>query len=161
MDFGGGTLDLCVLERAAGGHFRVAATHGIALGGDHIDQRLFRTLLSPLLGKGERWRRRGEYGDIDTVFPFEDYEKLLVNWAVTYLLNQNRYTATVQDCIDRGGAARFKFRRLRDLIQQNLGYLVFQAIKEFKARLSTRPKPFWTFRKSTWKCGSPAPSSRR
>ena len=136
VDFGGGTLDFCVLERTGSGGFRVVATHGIALGGDHIDQRLFRELLFPLLGKGERWRRRGEYSDIDTAFPFEDYEDLLVNWAVTYMLNQNRYTAAVQDCIEHGGAARFKFRRLRELIQQNLGYVVFQAIKDFKARLS-------------------------
>ena len=59
-----------------------------------------------------------------------------MNWAVTYVLNQNRYTAAVQDCVNRGGAAGIKFRRLRELIQQNLGYVVFQAIKEFKARLS-------------------------
>ena len=141
VDFGGGTLDFCILERLRANddlpRMRVVATHGIALGGDHIDQRLFRELLFPLLGKGERWRRRGESGVIDTVFPFEDYEELLVNWAVTYLLNQNRYTTAVQDCIDQGGAARFKFRRLRELIQQNFGYLVFQAIKDFKEQLST------------------------
>ena len=146
VDFGGGTLDFCVLERVAGRRaasadvgkhrFRVVTTHGIALGGDHIDQRMFRELLFPLLGKGERWKRRGEYGEIDTLFPFEDYEDLLVNWAVTYLLNQNRYTEAVQRRIDQGGEARIKFRRLRELIQQNLGYLIFQAIKDCKARLS-------------------------
>ena len=137
VDFGGGTLDFCVLQRAPGSRFRVVTTHGVALGGDHIDQRLFRELLFPLLGKGERWKRRGERGVIDTAFPFDDYEELLVNWAVTYLLNQNRYTAAVQDCIVRGGEARVKFGRLRELIQQNLGYVVFQAIKDFKARLSS------------------------
>lgn len=144
VDFGGGTLDFCVLRRARSAApsqatpqgFEVVATHGIALGGDHIDQRLFRQLLFPLLGKGERWRRRGEYGDIDTLFPFEDYEELLVNWAVTYLLNQNRYTSAVQQRIDAGGPGRVKFRRLRELIQQNLGYVVFQAIRAFKAELS-------------------------
>ena len=142
VDFGGGTLDFCVLRRsersgAAAARFQVVATHGIALGGDHIDQRLFRKLLFPLLGQGERWRRPGEYEDIDTLFPFEDYEELLVHWPTTYLLNQNRYTQAVQQCIASGGAARIKFRRLRELIQQNLGYLVFQAIKRFKAQLST------------------------
>ena len=136
VDFGGGTLDFCVLERTPGNRFRVVNTHGIGLGGDHIDQRLFRELLFPLLGKGERWRRPGEYGDIDTAFPFEDYEEFLVNWPVTYLLNQNRYTTAVQDCIDHGGPGRMKFRRLRELIEQNLGYVVFQAIKDFKALLS-------------------------
>lgn len=135
VDFGGGTLDFCILERTPANRFRVVNTHGIGLGGDHIDQRLFRELLFPLLGKGERWRRPGEYGDIDTEFPFDEYEEFLVNWPVTYLLNQNRYTTAVKDCIDHG-PERTKFRRLRELIEQNLGYVVFQAIKEFKARLS-------------------------
>lgn len=137
VDFGGGTLDFCVLAGAARAGFRVVATHGIGLGGDHIDQRLFRELLFPLLGKGERWRRPGEYGDIDTLFPFADYEDLLLNWAVTYLLNQNRYLSAVQSRVAQEDAGRIKFRRLLELIQQNLGYVAFQAIRDFKARLST------------------------
>ena len=135
LDFGGGTLDFCVLRRA-GRRFEVVATHGIALGGDHIDQRLFRKLLFPLLGKGETWRRRGMDREIETRFPFEDYEELLVNWAVTYTLNQNKYTTAVMDCIEQGGASARKFRRLRELIKHNLSYVMFQAIKDFKAELS-------------------------
>lgn len=136
LDFGGGTLDFCVLKRT-GQTFEVVTTHGIALGGDHIDQRLFRTLLFPLLGKGERWRRRGMDREIETQFPFEDYEDLLLNWAVTYTLNQNKYTTPVFDCIEQGGPGAVKFKRLRELIAQNLSYVVFQAIKDFKAELST------------------------
>jgi len=135
LDFGGGTLDFCVLRRAAT-DFQVVTTHGIALGGDHIDQRLFRELLFPLLGKGERWRRRGMDREIETPFPFEDYEELLINWAVTYTLNQNKYTTPVMDCVEQGGPGAVKFRRLRELIKQNLSYVVFQAIKDFKAELS-------------------------
>ena len=140
VDFGGGTLDFCVLRRTGGepfgANFQVMTTHGIALGGDHIDQRVFRELLFPLLGKGERWKRRGEDREIETLFPFEDYEDLLLNWAVTYLLNQNKYTTPVLECIERSGPAKLKFRRLRELIQHNYSYLVFQAIKAFKAELS-------------------------
>ena len=137
VDFGGGTLDFCVLERRSGSDFSVVATHGIALGGDHLDQRIFSRLLFPLLGKGERWRRRGtDRQEIETKFPFEHYEDLLLNWAVTYLLNQNRYTTPVLECISQGGEARLKFRRLRELIQQNYSYLAFQGIKDFKAELS-------------------------
>ena len=136
VDFGGGTLDFSIL-RATQDDFDVIATHGVALGGDHIDQRLFRTLLFPALGKGEIWRRRGfDKEEIETRFPFEDYEDLLLNWAVTYLLNQNKYTTPMMDCIDRGGPGAHKFRRLRELIQQNLSYTVFQSIKDFKAALS-------------------------
>ena len=118
----------------------MVTTHGIALGGDHIDQRLFRTLLFPLLGKGERWKRRGMDREIETHFPFEDYEDLLLNWAVTYTLNQNKYTTPVFDCIEQGGSGAVKFKRLRELISQNLSYVVFQAIKDFKAELSSAPE---------------------
>ncbi|MDA1076454.1 MAG: Hsp70 family protein [Proteobacteria bacterium] len=135
VDFGGGTLDFCVLRHTQES-FDVIATHGVGLGGDHIDQRLFRELLFPLLGKGETWRRRGMDREIETRFPFEDYEDLLLNWAVTYTLNQNRFTTPVLDRIEQGGAAAIKFGRLRDLIQLNLSYLVFQEIKFFKAELS-------------------------
>lgn len=135
LDFGGGTLDFCVLRRR-GDDFDVVTTHGIAIGGDHIDQRLFRELLFPLLGKGERWRRKGFDREIETAFPFEEYEDLLVNWAVTYTLNQNKYTTPVMDCIEQGGPAMHKFRRLRDLIKHNYSYLVFQELKEMKAALS-------------------------
>ncbi|MCZ6658976.1 MAG: Hsp70 family protein [Gammaproteobacteria bacterium] len=136
VDFGGGTLDFCVLRRK-GQRFDVVTTHGVALGGDHIDQLLFRKLLFPLLGKGETWKRRGMDREIETRFPFEDYEDLLLNWAVTYTLNQNRFTTAVMDCIEQGGKGAHKFRRLRELIKQNFSYLVFQEIKDFKAKLST------------------------
>ena len=135
VDFGGGTLDFSVLRQTASG-FDVVTTHGVAIGGDHIDQRLFRELLFPLLGKGETWRRRGIDREIVTLFPFDEYEELLLNWAVTYLLNQNRFTTPVMDCLEQGGPAALKFRRLRELIKQNYGYLVFQALKDLKARLS-------------------------
>ena len=137
VDFGGGTLDFCILRRDQGNTFEVLTTHGIALGGDHIDQRIFRRLLFPLLGKGERWHRRGTDRMIETAFPFEDYEDLLLNWTVTYLLNQNKYTTPVLEKLKQGDGSSKKFRRLRELIQQNLSYIVFQRIKEFKAELSS------------------------
>lgn len=135
VDFGGGTLDLCVL-RLQGQEFSVVATHGIGLGGDHIDQLLFRSLLFPLLGKGERFRRKGEDREIETLFPFEEYEELLLNWAVSYRLNQNRYTTPLMQRIEQGDPAAVKFRRLYELIKRNYSYLVFQSIKDLKVALS-------------------------
>jgi len=135
VDFGGGTLDLCVLQRR-GEEFSVLATHGIGLGGDHLDQTLFRELLFPLLGKGERWRRAGEDREIETLFPFEEYEELLLNWAVSYMLNQNRYTAPILSRLQTEDDATLKFRRLYDLIKNNHSYLVFQTLKDLKATLS-------------------------
>lgn len=138
LDFGGGTLDLCVLVRRSDGSFHVVGTKGIGLGGDHIDQRLFETLLFGMLGKGEIWRRRGEDRDIETLFPFENYEPMLLNWGITYMLNQNRFTAPLFDCIEHGsGTAKSKFQRLLELIQYNHGYVVFQKLKDLKVALSS------------------------
>ncbi len=136
VDFGGGTLDLSVVEYE-GVEFRVLATAGISLGGDHIDQLIFRELLFPLLGKGEIWSRIVDGQLVENEFPFEEYEDKLLNWAVTYTLNQNHYRAKVADCISKGGPAAEKFERLDDLITHNYSYLVFQAIKDAKARLSS------------------------
>ena len=106
--------------RRQGQDFEVVATHGIGLGGDHLDQLLFRQLLFPHLGKGQVWRRRGFDREIEARFPFEDFEELLVNWAITYTLNQNRYTTPVMECIAAGGPGLKQFERLRDVIKHNL-----------------------------------------
>lgn len=137
VDFGGGTLDLCVLRRNHS-DFEVIATHGIGLGGDHIDQLLFKELLFPLLGKGERWRRAGEDREIETAFPFEEYEDLLLNWAISYMMNQNKFTTQLKQRIEYNDEAAIKFQRLYDLIKNNYSYLVFQALKDLKVELSEK-----------------------
>lgn len=135
VDFGGGTLDLSVMK-FSGLAFDVLSTAGASLGGDHIDQLIFKELLFPLLGKGEIWSRVKDGRMIENEFPFDEFEDKLLNWAVTYILNQNRYRAKVADCIRKGGPAAEKFERLDDLITHNYSYLVFQAIKDAKAELS-------------------------
>lgn len=135
VDFGGGTLDLSVVHYS-GTEFEVLATDGLSLGGDHIDQLIFSELLFPLLGKGAMWSRVVDGQLITNEFPFEEFENYLLNWAVTYTLNQNRYRSKVVDCIKNGGDMAVKFQRLDDLITHNYCYIVFQAIKTAKAELS-------------------------
>ncbi len=137
FDFGGGTLDMS-LVKYDGIDFAVLATDGLPLGGDHIDQLIFRELLFPALGKGEMWSRLVDGERIENYFPFEEFEDGLLNWAVTYTLNQNRYRSKIADCISQGGETAVKFERLEDLITHNYNYMVFQAIKDAKAELSTR-----------------------
>jgi len=50
VDFGGGTLDFSVLKRRES-EFDVIGIHGVALGGDHIDQCLFRSIFFRSWGK--------------------------------------------------------------------------------------------------------------
>jgi hypothetical chaperone protein len=136
VDFGGGTLDLC-LVRGAGATLEVEAVHGIALGGDKIDQAIFRELIFPLLGKGEKWSRIVDGRRIETEFPFWKYEKYLLNWQVSYALNQNKFTTPLIEQMKSTGERALKFVRLYDLITNNAAFEVFQAIKQTKERLSS------------------------
>ena len=135
LDFGGGTLDFCILQRE-GESFQVLATHGVALGGDKIDQTIFREVIFPLLGKGERWSRIVDGERIDTLFPFSEFEELLLNWPVSYILNQNKYTASVIQRMSQHDLAAEKFKRLYELISQNYSYQVFESIRACKIGLS-------------------------
>jgi hypothetical chaperone protein len=136
VDFGGGTLDLCVVGYD-GLKFEVLATGGGALGGDRIDQLIYRHLLFPLLGKGEIWSRQVDGKLVETPFPFQEFEEPLLNWAITHTLNQNQYKHKVIACIASGGPAAVKFERLLDLINYNYSHNCLQAIKKAKAELST------------------------
>jgi hypothetical chaperone protein len=135
VDFGGGTLDLCVI-RCRDASLEVESIHGIALGGNAIDQAIYRVLLFPLLGKGRTWRRVVEGRPLKTEFPFWIYEDRLLNWQVTYTLNQNRYTTPLLDQIRQGDESAKPFERLYHLIAQNYGYETFRAVRTLKEQLS-------------------------
>jgi hypothetical chaperone protein len=115
------------------------STAGADLGGDRIDQLIFRRMLFPLLGDGETWSRQIEGRTVETRFPFNEYEEGILNWAITHTLNQNRYKTRLTELIAAGGEASIKFQRLKDLINYNYSYSVFSAIKKAKAELSSQP----------------------
>ena len=119
----------------------------IGLGEDHLDQLLFRKLLFPHLGVSSL-RRRGFDREIETRFPFEDFEELLINWAITYTLNQNRHTTPVMECIAAGGPV--KQLSGYDVIKHNLSYLLFSRIKILRRSYPLLIKRFWTFRRLIW-----------
>ena len=135
VDFGGGTLDISVV-RFDGMRFEVLGTDGIGLGGNRIDQLIFRRVLFPLLGEGEWYARRVEGRLIETPFPFNEFETGLLNWPITHMLNVNRTRAMVVEAVAAGGPKAMKFERLKDLISFNYSYNCFQAIKRAKAELS-------------------------
>jgi hypothetical chaperone protein len=137
VDFGGGTLDLC-LVRFEGTSFEVLATDGISLGGNKIDQLIYRKLLFPLLGEGEWFARKVDGRVIETPFPFSEFENGLLNWPITHMLNENRTKTVVMEALASGGATAIKFERLKDLISYNYSYNCFQAIKLAKAELSEK-----------------------
>ncbi len=138
VDFGGGTLDLCIVRCDETGA-EVEAVHGIALGGNLVDQTIVRELILPELGCGELWRRVVDGREIETPFPLWNYEPLLLNWQVGYLLNRAEFTAPLAERMRAGDAAARKFERLYQLITQNLSFELFQTVKAAKERLSAHP----------------------
>ena len=137
VDFGGGTLDLCVV-RYDGSAFEVLATDGIGLGGNRIDQLIYKKLLFPQLGANDTYSRKVDGREIETPFPFHEFESGLLNWPITHMLNQNRTKTMVMEAIAQGGPNKTKFECLNDLISYNYSYNCFQAIKTAKAELSER-----------------------
>jgi hypothetical chaperone protein len=141
VDFGGGTLDLCVV-RYDDSAFEVLGTDGIGLGGNRIDQLIYKHLLFPLLGANDSYSRKVDGREIETPFPFHEFESSLLNWPITHMLNQNRTKTMVMEAIAHGGPNKAKFECLNDLISYNYSYNCFQAIKVAKAQLSDHTETF-------------------
>ncbi|WP_019531365.1 Hsp70 family protein [Dasania marina] len=135
VDFGGGTLDLCLVNYQDN-QFQVLGTEGVALGGDYIDQLIYKKLIFPELGKGVQWSRMVDGMLVTTPFPFDQYEKALLNWTITHTLNQNQYTATIAEYLAQNDTEQEKLLRLQDVIRHNYSYSIFQQIKAAKIALS-------------------------
>jgi len=128
FDFGGGTLDLCILEKE-NEDYQVLSVSGIARAGDYIDRMIYRKKVFPLLGEGL-------HRDYD--FHFMEYEENLLNWQSTYLLNQAVYIEKINDLIKQGGEAEIIGQRLKSLIRNNASFLLIESIEQAKIELSVK-----------------------
>jgi hypothetical chaperone protein len=136
FDFGAGTLDLTVL-RGRGSQFEVVATYGVAIGGDAIDRLLYRKKVFPELGEGVLVDRPVGAELQRVSFPFEEFADRLLNWPLAYELNRSELREKIVQGMQAGGETETKLSRLRELIDQNHAYRVFQAIERSKIELST------------------------
>ena len=137
FDFGGGTLDLCLLE-SRDGQFRVLGTEGLPLGGNHIDQLIIKRLVFPELGEGAPIKSAQHLGRADTVFPFYRYADYLLNWQMAYMMNQPDLMDTLFAGIRSGPDQQRKLGRLWRLVRGNYAYALLNATERAKARLSER-----------------------
>ncbi len=135
FDFGGGTLDLSVVE-SRDGQLALRATHGVPIGGDEIDRRLYRAKVFPELGEGSRVHRPvlDEWREED--FPFDRFGDRLLNWALAYDLNRPELLEILVQGMREGGDAGRCLERLYSVVKGNLSYSVFQAIERAKVALS-------------------------
>ena len=139
FDFGGGTLDLCLLESDPNG-FKVLATDGVPIGGNRIDQMIIQRLVFPQLGEGSRIKSAAHLDEPDTVFPFYKYGEYLLNWQMAYMMNQPDMMDTLFAGIRSGHDQQEKLGRLWRLIRGNHAYSLLNASEQAKSRLAYAPK---------------------
>jgi hypothetical chaperone protein len=135
FDFGGGTLDLCVI-RTLDDRFEILSTAGIGLGGDAIDMLIYRDKVFPALGEGALVESNVVSGPRKIPFNFGPFESRLLNWTASFELNRPELLEMVAQGAREAGDAGLRLGRLHALIVGNHNYGVFQAIERAKIELS-------------------------
>ena len=128
FDFGGGTLDLCVVRRD-GQSIAVLATAGGPIGGDRATELLIDDLVSPRLGS------RAEWGPKRLGLP-RYIVNALRDWHALSSLNEKPLLDALDDLV-RAGAPKRELAALRSAIEFQLGYEIFQSVDTAKCELSS------------------------
>jgi hypothetical chaperone protein len=132
-DFGGGTSDFSIVrfEPSPDGLRSTAlARSGVGVAGDAFDYRIIDRLVSPELGKG------GEYRSFEKVLPIpQRYFAAFARWDQLALLRASRDMKDIRD-IARNALEPEKLVRLIEVLDDNHGYALYQAISRLKIDLS-------------------------
>ncbi|MEO8726106.1 MAG: Hsp70 family protein [Acidobacteriaceae bacterium] len=134
-DFGGGTSDFSVLalgpsHRGRAERGGVLATVGLPLAGDTFDTRIIRHVVSPLLGYGTEYRSFGK----DLSVPSWFYSRL-ERWHYLSLLKSRETLATIRS-VQRTANQPLRLAALRELVEDDLGFRLHQAVQQTKIALS-------------------------
>lgn len=141
-DFGGGTSDFSVVHMKAPGvsqRFTALGHAGIGIAGDDFDFRLLDHLVLPQLGKGSEYRSF----DKSLVIPgsyFADFS----NWSRLALM-RNRRTMEELRRLHRQAADQAAIARLIAVIENELGYPLYDAIGRVKRTLSDHESATFQF----------------
>jgi hypothetical chaperone protein len=137
FDFGGGTLDLCVVRRDDRGRLAVLATAGGPIGGDRATELLIDDAVAPRLGS------RAEWGPKRLRLP-RYIVNALRDWHALSALNEKPLLEALDDLI-RAGAPRRELAALRSAIELQLGYEIFQTTDATKIELSSAASAILTY----------------
>lgn len=126
FDFGGGTLDMTVIE--VGGNIppRTIATHGVLLGGDDLTAALMKKLFHYF----------GENATLSDGLPVPAYFfELLYNWQDMVELSRPKYARIFKQA--KEGSDPIGARRLEALVMEKLGFKLFRELEKGKIALSS------------------------
>jgi hypothetical chaperone protein len=132
-DFGGGTSDFSIVKVEAPGAARRCiplGSAGIGIAGDRFDYRIVDNLVLPMLGKGGSYRSFGKDLEIPRSY-FADF----ADWSRLALM-RNRKTMTELERLQKSAADPDAIGRMIALIEQELGYPLYDAVGQLKRALS-------------------------
>ena len=130
FDFGGGTLDVTVMELEPGPRYRLLATGGTPIGGDALDRRIMQRKLLRHFGV----EVGATVGGLALPARLGD---LLLSWQTIPQLNEPTNRSLLEHLrAQRSGPSARKFRALDCLVTRNYGLPLFEAIEAAKVRLS-------------------------
>ena len=139
FDFGGGTLDLAVVERTRSG-LRVLATAGRDIGGDRCTERVIDDSVAPRLGSRATWGPKQLRLPAFVVNALHD-------WHALSALNEKPLLEALDDLV-RAGAPRRELEALRDAISLQLGYEIFMVADATKCELSASAAAVLTYHRA-------------
>jgi len=130
FDFGGGTLDVTVMQVGSPNGCTVLATGGLGIAGDTFDQRIIGQLLLEHFGHGTTWGQ--------DALPFPDhFTDALTQWLSIPELNRPE-TIHILRQFQRHGSHPARIRALESLLVNNLAIQLIDAVEQAKIDLSTR-----------------------
>ena len=141
-DFGGGTSDFSVVRVEEPGATRrcVPLGHaGIGIAGDRFDQRIIDRLVLPLLGKGGSYRSFDKVLEIPAGY-FADF----ADWSKLALM-RNRKTLAELDRLRRSALDPDAIGRMIALIENELGFPLYDAVGKLKRILSQADAAIFRF----------------
>ncbi len=140
-DFGGGTSDFSVLrfDPAASRAVTPLATTGVGVAGDSFDARIIDRVVAPHLGKDTTYRVMGT----DMPVPAEYYTGLS-RWHRLSLMRTPRMLREIGEVM-RTAAEPERLRGLIRLIEEELGYQLYQSVSTVKMALSQSERASFRF----------------
>ncbi len=141
-DFGGGTSDFSVVRIDVPGASRRCTPlghAGVGIAGDRFDQRIVDRLVMPLLGKG------GSYRSFDKVLEIPGgYFADFADWSRLALM-RNRKTLAALETLRRAALDPDAIARMIAVIEQELGYRLYDAVGRLKRALSAQETATFQF----------------
>ena len=157
-DFGGGTSDFSVMRfdpRAR--HVTPLGHAGIGIAGDVFDYRIIDRAIAPLLGKGDTYRIMGKPLPVPP-----EYYSGFARWHLLSLMRTPRTLRAIAE-VARTAQHPERLRHLIALIEDGLGYALYQAVSDRQGGAVAAPRPpccASATRTSSSNARSPAPSSK-